>query len=140
MKIPRSSRRRGSGLCMTPMIDVVFLLNIFFLVASHVARSSATEPVQLPEAIQHRSDDNSSPNRLVVSVMADRTLFVSGRQVTLEAVAQMIEAAHREAAQGFEVRIRADRNATYAEIEPLLTACAQAGVRKVGFAVIARTE
>lgn len=140
MRIPRRARGRSTGLCMTPMIDVVFLLNIFFLVASHVARSTAMDPVQLPEATQHQSDEDSSPHRLVVTIMADRSLLVNGKRVSMEAVEQMITAGSLEAGPPFEVRIRADREATYSEVEPLLTACAKAGVRKVGFAVLARSD
>ena len=39
MRIPRSQSRSGFGFNMTPMIDVVFQLIIFFLVASHLTRT-----------------------------------------------------------------------------------------------------
>lgn len=140
MKAPTVNRRQSVGFNVTSLIDIVFLLVIFFLVASHVARSDAVEPVELPEASQVQHDDEQTPQRLVVTVMFDRTLHVSGRAVSLAELEQLILTAKHESKTPFEVRIRSDRNATYAEVEPILLACARLGVNQVGFAVLPRRE
>ena len=42
MRIPTRVRQLGVSLNLTPLIDIVFLLVIFFLVASHAARTEST--------------------------------------------------------------------------------------------------
>ena len=140
MKTPAATRRRSIGFNMTSLIDIVFLLIIFFLVASHIARSEAVEAVNLPEASEVLSETGRTPQRLVVTVMADRSLSVASREVTLAQLEQIILAASKESGRGFELNIRADRNATYAEVEPLLLTCARLGVTQVGFNVLQKRE
>jgi biopolymer transport protein ExbD len=140
MKTPGAPRRRSIGFNMTSLIDIVFLLIIFFLVASHIARSEAVEAVNLPEASEVQSETGRTPQRLVVTVMADRSMYVASREVTLPQLEQTILAASKESARGFELNIRADRNATYAEVEPLLLTCARLGVTQVGFNVLQKRE
>lgn len=138
MKVSAVKHTRSISFNVTSLIDIVFLLVIFFLVASHVARSDAVEPVELPEAAQVQRDDEQTPQRLVVTVMSDRSLHVGGRKVELPEVEQLILSQTQESKTPFEVRIRSDRNATYADIEPILLACARLGVSRVGFAVLPR--
>lgn len=132
MRTPGMARTQSVSFNVTSLVDIVFLLIIFFLVASHVARSEAVEPVDLPLASE--LDDNAeSPNRIVLTVLADRTLHMAGRSVTIPDLENAILGGTQNRSKPLEVRIRADRSATYAEIEPVLLACAKFGVTKVGF-------
>ncbi len=140
MKPPSMTRSRSVSFNVTSLIDIVFLLIIFFLVASHVARSEAVEPVDLPEISDPAGDDEESPLRIVVTVMADRSMWVGGRQVLLPQVEQLVLSAAQESLNQVEVRIRADNAATYQEIEPILLVCAQFGVTRVGFAVLPKSS
>lgn len=139
MKAPSMTRSRSVSFNVTSLIDIVFLLIIFFLVASHVARSEAVEPVDLPKISDPAGDEEETPLRIVVTVMADRSMWVGGRQVLLPQVEQLILSAAQESLNQVEVRIRADHAATYLEIEPILLACAQFGVTRVGFAVLPKS-
>jgi biopolymer transport protein ExbD len=132
MRLPQ--RRRGQGLRfdITPLIDVVFNLVIFFLVATHFVSSEAREPVELPEASE-TDERPPAPRRLVVTVLDSGEYRVKGQPVTLPAVAAMIAEGAAEDAADFEVQIRADRAVEFASaVEPLLVACAQRGVTRVG--------
>jgi len=140
MKAPSMTRSRSVSFNVTSLIDIVFLLIIFFLVASHVARSEAVEPVDLPKISDPAGDEEETPLRIVVTVMADRSMWVGGRQVLLPQVEQLILSAAQESLNQVEVRIRADHAATYLEIEPILLACAQFGVTRVGFAVLPKSS
>ncbi len=140
MRVPSVGRRTSVSFNVTSLIDIVFLLIIFFLVASHVARSDATEPVELPEAAEFQDTEDEAPRRLVVTVRADRSLSVAGKQVTLGDIEIMLQEVAGNERELFEVRIRSDRTATYAEVEPILLACARNGISRVGFAVTPRTS
>ena len=140
MKTPGATRRRSIGFNMTSLIDIVFLLIIFFLVASHIARSEAVEAVDLPEASEVLGETNRTPQRLVVTVLADRSMLVASRKIELPQLEQIMLAASKESTRSFELNIRADRNATYAQVEPLLMSCARLGVTQVGFNVLQKRE
>lgn len=139
MKIP--SRGRGAGLRfdLTPMIDVVFNLIIFFLAASHLARSEVVEEVTLPEARSGRQEETESLRRLTITITADGVLYIGSKPYELPQVAAVILSERGDDPQGardFEVRIRTDRRVPYRLIEPLLTSCAQSGISRVKFAVM----
>ncbi len=137
MKIPTRPRQRGLRFNITPLIDIIFLLIIFFLAASHLVRSESLEPVDLPKATQSAEDEERVPRRLVVTVTVDRKLHVAGRVVEIGQVEQMILAGRDEHnLNNFEVRIRCDKNVEYRHIEPVMLACAQTRVVRIGFAVL----
>lgn len=140
MKAPSMTRSRSVSFNVTSLIDIVFLLIIFFLVASHVARSEAVEPVDLPEVVDPSNDNEEAAQRIVLTVMADQSMWVGGRQVSLQQVEQLIQDSALETRNEIEVRIRADHAATYMDIEPILLACARFGVTKVGFAVLKKSK
>ena len=139
MKIPTRPRTLGLGFNITPLIDIIFLLVIFFLVASHLVRSEIYEEVDLPEATQTEDEPDEQPHRLVVTITADGQLHVSGKTVSPIDVRQMIHASGAEMPdQPLEVHIRSDRSVPYRIVEPLLLACAEAGVTNVKFPVLNR--
>ena len=140
MKVPSGGRTTSVSFNVTSLIDIVFLLVIFFLVTSHVARTEAVEPVNLPEATQFDDEDDPTPRRLVVTIKADGTLDIAGQPAELIEVEQRIVSGSEGSAGQFEVRIRSDRDAPYEKIEPILLACARFGVSKVGFAVTPKKE
>ena len=57
MRLPHNGQSRELSNNMTPMIDVVFLLIIFFLVSSHLARQESRVPLELPDALSHLPPD-----------------------------------------------------------------------------------
>lgn len=132
MRAPSVGHDRSVSFNVTSLIDIVFLLIIFFLVASHVARSEAVDPVNLPAASE-LDDDDANPNRLVVTVLADRSMQLAGKQIAISDLENAIQGASQDPSKPLEVRIRADEKATYAEVEPILLSCAKFGVLKVGF-------
>ncbi len=67
MKIPQRARQRGLSPQMTPLIDIVFLLNIFFLVASYFIRNQAQAEIELPTASQAENLDEGQA-RLTVTI------------------------------------------------------------------------
>ena len=82
MKLPARSR---SGLMfnLTPLIDIVFNIMIFFLLTAHFVRSTEREPVDLPTASQIEDDDLST-HRLVLTVQKDGSFHLSGNPVSID--------------------------------------------------------
>jgi len=135
MRVPRSSRSHAAKINLTPLIDVVFNLVIFFLVVSHFSQAESTEQVDLPVARQGQR--NESPHRLTILVRADGTRLVHDRAVTDVEIADMLQQAQALDGESLLVRIQGDRAATYHLIEPILVQCARLGITNVGFDVLA---
>lgn len=140
MKVPTRQRQRGLQFNITPLIDIVFLLIIFFLVASHFVHSETHKPVELPEAASGEEETAEAPRRLVVTITSDRQLHVGGKVVQLSEVEQMILAGRSsvrdDGPDRFEVRIRGDKSVPYRVIEPIMLACARSGISNFNFTVI----
>ena len=84
MRVPSSNRGGRAEFNMTPMIDVVFLLIIFFLVSSHLAKQEVHLDLPLPSAESgEKRTDESSP-RLTINVLGNGQLVVAGRRVTAD--------------------------------------------------------
>ena len=136
MKVPTRTQDRGFAFNITPLIDVVFLLIIFFLVASHFIRHEHVDRIELPLASEAREDEES-PNRLVVTIIASGELSIGTTTIAPEEFEQRLQvliAKHGVAAT--ELRIRADRSVHYSNVEPMLITAAKNGVTKVRFAVL----
>ena len=140
MRIPSHTTSEGVGFNMTPMIDVVFQLIIFFLLSSHLAKQETQFALPLPAAESGQADPADERARLTVNVLADGTAMFAGRVASPEELSRQL--ADRRSVHGadLQVRIRSDRGVEYARIEPVLLACARAGIWNVSFAVYRREE
>jgi biopolymer transport protein ExbD len=123
------------GFNMTPMIDVVFQLIIFFLLSSHLAKQEQQLPLPLPAAASGMAEAVDARPRLTVNVLADGTLMVASRPISPDDLVRLLR--ERQAAHGddLEVRIRGDRSVLYSRVEPVLLACVKAGIWNVAYAV-----
>ena len=138
MRLPSANANRELQFNITPLIDVVFLLIIFFLVASHFIRHEQLENVELPTATQGR-DQQDATSRVVVTVATDRRLRLGAQEASIDEIEkQLLLMAEEHGANSTELRIRIDRNLPYSVVEPLLLSAAQSGIKKVRFAVLPR--
>ena len=140
MRLPPNIGRSPVGFNMTPLIDVVFQLIIFFLVSSHLAKQEVQLELPLPWAKSGREPAEVDVPRITINVLADEELTLNGRPVTVESLRERLSAARNEEGDDLEVRIRSDRNVPFRRIEPILLACARAGIWNVKFAVYRSEE
>ncbi len=140
MKFPSFSKGGEVGFNMTPMIDVVFLLIIFFLVSNHLAKQEVQLALPLPTAQSGLQDKPGEKPRLTVNVLADGTLLFSGRPVTAEELRTQLAERQIDLGKDLEVRIRGDQSVPYKHVEPVLLACAWAGIWNVKFAVFRKVD
>ena len=135
MKLPNFTQRGEFGFNMTPMIDVVFLLIIFFLVSSHMAQQEVQLELDLPSASSGHDQTEDNRPRVTVNVLEDGQVQLAGEVVGEQVLARRLSVELREAGEDLEVRIRADRRVPYRFVEPILIACTQARIWNVTFAV-----
>ncbi|MEY3174932.1 MAG: hypothetical protein RLZZ436_2846 [Planctomycetota bacterium] len=139
MRLPQTvSGRSAFRFNITPMIDVVFLLIIFFLVASYFLRSEQSRAVKLPSAAGGQDDPGAALSHLTITVEANGSWSIAGQQLApaqVEARIQDLAAAVAAGGRTGQVRIRADRSAAYREIRRLIEICATRQLRGIQFAV-----
>ena len=111
-----------------PMVDVLFNLLIFFLLATSMAQAEREMSIALPHAASG-GPITSALREVIVNVHADGSIEVAGRMVSREDLADMI----RSAVSGNpeqKVSGRGDRNASYAAVAAVLDTCKGAGVQQ----------
>jgi biopolymer transport protein ExbD len=135
MRVPNYLRSGSVGFNMTPMIDVVFLLIIFFLVSSHLAKQETQLELPLPVADSGEQPVDRAARRLTLNVMRDGTITLAGRRVSPDELQRRLQDARKEEQGDLEIRVRSDRRAAYHQVEPVLLSCARAGIWNVTFGV-----
>lgn len=117
---------------LAPMIDIVFLLLIFFIVTWQFSRSETELDVSVPTAEQ--GEELTRPmGEIIINILKDNTIKVEGVAVDL---AQLHDKLAAIAGQ-FEnqpVRIRGDGEVTYQRIVQVIDTCQKAGIWNISFA------
>jgi biopolymer transport protein ExbD len=114
---------------VTPLIDVVMVLIVFYLIVGKLASDRAA-PVQLP-----RLDGGAqAPERgVIVSVVLEGTtpvVLVDGARVEREQIGGAL-LAKMPGGEAPPISLRADRRLTYEQVRPVIDACRRAGVPAV---------
>lgn len=129
----RSRRREDVELNITPLIDVVFLLLIFFMVSTTFEKQSQMK-ITLPEANEEVTD--VIPDTVTIEIDTKGRVFVN-KQSLVNSQLITIREAIRDASHDMEaptVIIRADANATHQSVIKVMDAARQLGLIKITFA------
>ncbi|HPU07197.1 MAG TPA: biopolymer transporter ExbD [Thermogutta sp.] len=135
----RGTHQPKVRLNLTPMIDVTFQLILFFLLAGHMAQQESQSDLALPYARTGEKLVEGDTRRLVINVLANGQIVLSGESLSVERLVQVL-ASEAGAGRRVEVRIRTDKETPYKFISPILLTCARAGLWNVSFAVISKEE
>lgn len=118
---------------LTSMIDVLFLLIIFFMVATKFDEMERNVAVSVPQVAETTNDSTARPP-LVVTIQSDGTIHLDGQAVTLaELTSQLAEI--RTPMGEPAVIVRGDASCAFQHIAEALTACRQAGISELGITV-----
>ena len=121
-------------LSLTPLIDIVFLLLIFFLVATRFAEEERELDVQLATASEARPL-TSKPREVFINVPYpedpndDRRYYVTGEFLTLAQLEPILEAAYVNNPGRASAVIRADRRVPWEYVVGAMNACNKAKIR-----------
>ncbi len=113
---------------LTPIIDMVFLLLVFFLVATTFHQTEREMQIMLPEA-QASGPISTVLREIVVNVDDAGNIIVSGQTLEPDALRAVVERAVAENPEQ-KVTVRGDRRAVYAAIAQVLDICKGAGIEE----------
>ncbi len=127
-------RRRDSGeeeseVNLTPMLDVVFIMLIFFIVTASFVKESGLD-VNRPDAA---TAERKERGNILVAISDNDQIWIDRRQVDVRAVRAHIERMHAENPQG-SVVIQADKNSKNGLLVQVMDAARLAGVANVSLA------
>jgi biopolymer transport protein ExbD len=118
---------------LTSMIDVVFLLIVFFMGAARFTDPERDIGLRLPEVAEAKAGEGA-PQAKQVAVYADGRYSLDRQDVTLEQLtAQLTEQRQRHA--GLSVVILGDAGCPFQHVADALAACQEAGVRQLAVSV-----
>ncbi|TIH15924.1 biopolymer transporter ExbD [Marinifilum sp. JC120] len=128
-RFPRNARSHRSEINMTPLIDMVFILLIFFIVTTSFVREAGVD-VQRPSA---QSAETKEKANVILGLTGEGQIFVEGRPLDIRSVRAYMERFLAETPDG-SVVIVADKSSMTGETVQLLDQCRLAGVRNISIA------
>ncbi len=130
MKKPRDE----GGVNMTPMIDVVFQLIIFFVCTAVMDQQSIDESIKLAMSPHGPAIEKKDPREVVVEVDAKGRISIARNYMNDAFLKNLLRKIVIDHGQTTPVIIRAAGGAKHEDVRKVMDACAYAGLWKVSFA------
>lgn len=132
MKFTKGLEMKPAEMQLAPMVDMVFLLLIFFIATSSLRDAERELEIKVPVADQAQ-DKPQSVGQLVVNVRQDGTLILEGREISEDDLLARMTAIS-EVFDEQAVIIRADGKADSQTLVDVVNTCAKAGIYNVTLA------
>lgn len=117
---------------LTPMIDIVLLLVIFFMVGTQFTDAERHYDISLPTVTEARPL-TGGPDEMIVNVAQSGDIYLGDTIVTVGQLEEQLVAAKKKYA-GQAVVIRGDREIAYQTVMTLLNTCQKSGINNIQLA------
>jgi biopolymer transport protein ExbD len=121
------------SLNLTAMLDVMFLLIIFFMLGTKFVDEERQIGLRVPQVVD-RGALSTPPERIIVSVLRDGTIRLDQQAVTLDQLGATL-AAKASRQRDLGVLVRGDAQGEFQQVAAVLNACKQAGISELGISV-----
>ena len=118
---------------LTAMLDVMFLLIIFFMLGTRFIDDERKIGLRVPEVVD-RGALTAAPARKEVNVFRDGSITLDKKAVTLDQLTTRLATARRQYSD-LGVLVRGDARGEFQNVASVLTACKQAGIQDLGITV-----
>jgi biopolymer transport protein ExbD len=122
-----------STLVLTPMIDVILTLVIFFMVATRFTDEEQALGLKVP-SVSSNTAVAAAPEPKVVNVFSDGRILLGTKPVSIEELSQQLSDA-RGQYRKISVLVRGDRNTSHGRMTDIYDACRRAGIAEVAISV-----
>ncbi|OUS06436.1 biopolymer transporter ExbD [Gammaproteobacteria bacterium 42_54_T18] len=126
---PRIHQEEESNIDITPMIDVVFIMLIFFIVTASFVKESGID-VNRPEASTAVTKERAN---ILIAISANDEIWIDKRRIDARSIRAVIERMHAQNPQG-SVVIQADKRSTNDKLVKVMDAAREAGVYNIAIA------
>ncbi|MDP7559527.1 MAG: biopolymer transporter ExbD, partial [Planctomycetota bacterium] len=137
MNFQRKSIDDDSGFQMAPMIDIIFVLLLFFLVTSALQENEKALTIDLPQASQ-ASPGGQGRTELIININKKGDIIIKNEKMSLKLLSErLVQLAQLYKGIGIPaVIVRGDKDANYGRIVEVLDICAKAGMHNVSFVTV----
>ena len=129
-KIAKEQEQGGAEIDLTPMLDVVFIMLIFFIVVASFIKEAGVE-VNRPD--DNRPDDPEDSTSILVEVASDNQIWMENRRVDIRAVRANIQRLLAEDPEA-PVTIKVEKGAEAGIVVDVADAARESGVAAVNWA------
>lgn len=128
----RNQALEPAGMQLAPMIDIVFLLLIFFIVTWQFSRSETEMKISVPSS-QEGADPKRVLGEIIVNVRVNGEVVVEGQVMSQARLKEKLAAIARQH-KNQPIRLRGDAEASYQTIVEVIDTCQKAGIWNISFA------
>ena len=127
----------AEGFNLTPLIDVSFLLLVFFMLVTDLSGADR-DPVRLPDSPASVPDHAPAGPQVVLTLDETGNILLRGRRLSgsglrneLSALARLHPHPTRPGVSALDVRIRSDGAAAYRHVQDILRVCGELEIERV---------
>lgn len=126
----------GGGINMTPMIDIVFQMIIFFVLTVEMEKDALDERIKLAMAPDGPAVEQKDPRTVTIDVSNRGHMTIGRVPVSREQLYAIMRQTVNKYGQQTPVVIRGDKKTKHEDIRRVMDTCTAAGLYKVKFAAI----
>ncbi len=124
------------GVNMTPMIDIVFQLIIFFVVTTELEKQVFDQSIRLAQSPHGPLIEQRDPRTVVIEVDQRGRISIAQNRLSLARLTAILSQVAMRAGQETPVQIRADFRTEHEYVRQVMEACGQAGIWRISFVAI----
>jgi len=122
----RKIRKTKKDLNLIPMINIIFLLLIFFMLTGVIQEKSLFD-IQRPSSENSQIENNENSNRIVISVTNENKIYIKNQQIKLNELSSRLENLNNSV----KVIIEVDKNLTVKNFTKILSIIKKMEIKKV---------
>ena len=132
--MPKKKQQEEAAIDMTPMIDIVFQLIIFFILTISLEESAMDPDIIIADAPHGPLIETTLPTEVLVEVTMGGKIKVNGASMSPSMLTSVLAArAQTYGSNNVEVMIRGDKRARHKTIRQAMDAAANAGLWRIKF-------
>jgi len=129
----RRSRPEG-GTPISSLIDVVFLLIIFFVVTAAQEKELIDRTIELAQAQEVKAAEEKNPMTITLNLRKDGSLNIAKRPVSLSELRSILRGTYQDVGGTVPILIRADGETPYRYVDRIQTVIKESGFYKIKLA------
>jgi biopolymer transport protein ExbD len=132
----RKSSEVAGGMNMTPMIDIVFQMIIFFVCTVQLEKDAINEKIRLAMAPHGPAEEKKDPLTVIIDVDDRGQISIARRVMSVGTLQAVLRKTVADYGRMVPVVVRGDIETRHADIKKVMDTCSQVGIWKIRFAAI----
>ncbi|NLD38404.1 MAG: biopolymer transporter ExbD [Desulfatiglans sp.] len=133
----RKTKDEEENIGIAPLVDIVFLLLIFFMVTSHYDIAAGVQ-IKLPK-ITKKAADPDAENRVIITVDKDAAIYIEGEKIDISALEQRLTKEIKERGV-LDLVLQADVDVSHGNVVKIMDIAKNAGINSIVIAARWRSK